>query len=281
MLPDSDEPICQVKKCLDITEEIGEECLKQTEVTIDLSKLSWILPCSALILSSKINEVAKKGCKIKFIKPEKQQVQKYLESVGFPLGSERVGETYVPLHHFSKGEGEDSTCIIEKEMENIYNVVQTNLPSGLINGIYYLLGELSDNIDQHSDFTQASVMVQYYRGKGHIDIGILDNGKTIPGVFEENGLEFDKDKDALKMALRGISTREGEIGRGKGLRTSKQLVQSGLKGEFLILSRNGLVKTVGDKTTFEEIGGKSLKGTLVYMRFLDPRKSLNIYKYVE
>ncbi|MBS3088406.1 hypothetical protein J4402_01355 [Candidatus Pacearchaeota archaeon] len=277
----SDDPLKQITECLDVTGRIEKECEKNSKITLDLSRLEWILPCSALILSNKISEVAGKGCAITFIKPEKPQVKNYLESVGFPLGGVGTNATYMPIHHFSRKKGEDSTKIIEKEMEEIYSVVEKNLPSELSSGIYYLLGELSDNIDQHSNFTIVSIMVQYYKKKGHIDIGVLDNGETIPGVFEKNGIKFERDEEAIKMALQGISTKEGEIGRGKGLITSKRLVQKGLNGEFFILSRKGFVKAVGEKTIFNELGGRSFKGTLIYMRFSDPRKGLNIYKYVE
>ena len=65
--------------------------------------------------------------------------------------------------------------MIETEIEEIFKVIENNFPKGLINGVFYLIGEMVDNIDQHSKFTQGSVMVQFYNKKGYVDIGILDN----------------------------------------------------------------------------------------------------------
>ena len=144
-----------------------------------------------------------------------------------------------------------------------------------------MLAELSDNIEQHSQFTQASVMAQYYSDKKYLDIGIFDNGITIPSLFEKKNISFLNDIDALNKAIEGISTKE-EKGRGFGLRTSKKIVLEGLNGEMYLISRKGAL-ILGPES--KENSGKTLenplKGTLVYFRFKAPKKSLNIYEYVE
>ncbi|MBS3092563.1 ATP-binding protein [Candidatus Pacearchaeota archaeon] len=148
-------------------------------------------------------------------------------------------------------------------------------------GAFYLVSELSDNISEHSEFTHGSVMVQFFKNKGHIDIGVLDNGLTIPGVYSTNSISFLSDSDAILKALRGVSTKINESGRGRGLGTSKRLVQEGLNGEFHILSRNGLVIIKPNQEPVNMDIDAPLNGTFVYMRFKVPEKDLNIYEYVE
>ena len=280
-LPNSDNPLEQIEKCIEILNEIEVVALREKELVLDLSELRWILPCSDLLLSSKVIELQNRGYKISFVSPKDHSVVNYLAIVGFPFGGGKSKDTFMPIHHFSRKDNEDSTKIVEAEMEEVFKVVENNFPSGLVGGILYLVAEMADNIDQHSNFTQGSIMIQFYKNKGHVDIGIFDNGITIPGVYEKNKVEFENDCDAIRKALRGISTKEGEIGRGKGLGTSQKLVNMGLEGDFYILSRNCLYGSEYGKNPESKSLEKPLKGTLIYMRFKAPKKSLNIYPYLE
>ncbi|MEK6836261.1 MAG: hypothetical protein AABX94_01185 [Nanoarchaeota archaeon] len=280
ILSESDDQKKQIEECIKIIDEMSLEYSKDNKLVLDLSSLKWMLCCSALLLSGKIVELKNKGYKISIIPPEKSDVSNYLTQLGFPLGGGKSKDTFIPIHHFFIKEGEDSTKLIEKEIGEIFKIIEKNFPSGLINGVFYLVGEMADNVDQHSKFTQGSVMVQFYNKKGHIDIAILDNGITIPGAYEKNNLEFRDDSQALTKALSGISTKVGELGRGKGLGTSKKLVTEGLKGDFYILSRKGLYWAENGKTG-SKLLEKPLNGTLICMRFKAPGKDLNIYPYIE
>ncbi len=55
----------------------------------------------------------------------------------------------VKIYNFNKTKG-DSENIIEKEIEKIFEEIKTKFPEYLYNVIFYLLGELADNVDQHS-----------------------------------------------------------------------------------------------------------------------------------
>ncbi|MFH1310791.1 MAG: ATP-binding protein [Nanoarchaeota archaeon] len=212
---------------------------------------------------------------IKILPPKIKGVHNYLARIGFPLGCEVEGESFLPINHFSNKDNVNEQ--ISKISKHIRNKVDKNFGFS----VNYLLAELSDNIEQHSQFTQASIMTQYYSDKKYIDVGIFDNGITIPSLFEKKGVQFLDDCDAIKKAIEGVSTKE-EQGRGFGLRTSKNLVLEGLNGEMYILSRKGaLVLNPKDKEKSQELMKKALKGTLIYMRFSAPKKGLNIIKYVE
>ena len=274
-ISNTDDPLKQIQDCIDIINEIDKVELEEGEIlNLDFSDVEWILPCSALLLSNKIIEACRR-INIKISPPNKRGVYEYLTKIGFPLGCEVEGESFLPINHFSNKD--DVNEQISKISKHIENKVDKNFGFS----INYLLAELSDNIEQHSQFTQASIMTQYYPDKKYIDVGIFDNGISIPALFEKKGLKFSDDCDAIKKAIEGVSTKE-EQGRGFGLRTSKNLVLEGLNGEMYILSRKGaLILNPKNKEKSQELMKNALKGTLIYMRFSAPKKGLNIIEYVE
>ena len=106
----------------------------------------------------------------------------------------------------------------------LLDAIEKKIPDEFGESIQYIIGELSDNIDDHSQFTYASLMAQYFPIKKLVDIGVLDNGITIPILFKENGIKFSKDSEALKKALAGeVTTKKGEDMRGYGLKSCKDI----------------------------------------------------------
>ncbi|MCX6747177.1 MAG: ATP-binding protein [Candidatus Pacearchaeota archaeon] len=274
-ISNTDNPLEQIQECIEIISNIDKTELKEKEIlNLDFSNVEWILPCSALLLSNKITELCKK-INLNILPPKKKKVNDYLIKIGFPLGCKVEGNTFLLINHFNNKDNINENVLkISKHIEN-------NIDKNFGFSINYLLAELSDNIEQHSQFTQASIMTQYYPDKKYIDIGIFDNGVTIPGLFEKKDIKFTDDCDAIKKAMEGISTKE-ESGRGFGLKTSKKLVLEGLNGEINILSRKGaIILNPKNKEESQKLMKKELKGTLIYLRFGIPKKGLNIIKYLE
>jgi len=275
-LPKGDDPLQQIEECLRIIEEMDKSYEKREETVLDLSEVKWILPCSALLLSGKIFEIKNKGIEINYIEPKKEDVKKYLKDIGFPLGTERDGETFSPIKHF--GNEKD----INEEISKLLSSMENKIPENFGSSIPYILGELADNIEQHSKFSNASLMAQYYPQKNYVDIGVLDDGLTIPFVFEINKIGFSKDSEAINKALSGITTKGEELSRGYGLKSSKEIVEKALNGEMYIISRKGaLIINPDSEIKHYDFKNTYLKGTLVYMRLKSPDKHLNIYPYLE
>jgi hypothetical protein len=167
--------------------------------------------------------------------PLDNHARAYLSTIGFPLGKDKDARTYTPIHHFSKNS--------EVEISRILTLIESEFPEQSIIPLKYILSELGGaNIEEHSNYTLATIMAQMYPKKEFIDIGIYDNGITIPGKFEQSKIPFDQDGQAIYMALYGKSTKEPEGGRGFGLPTSRNLVLNGLKGSFYVFSRTGAVE---------------------------------------
>lgn len=275
-LPRGDNPIEQIEECLRIIKEIEILTQKNKKIELDFSEIQWILPCSALLLGGKINEIENRGIKADYIPPENDAVKQYLLDIGFPFGTKKQGDTYYPINHFTNKDD------INKEVNILLESMANKIPDEFGDSIPYLLAELTDNIEQHSKFTHASIMAQYFPKKNYIDIGILDNGLSIPGVFEKNKISFSQDNEAIDKALKGATTKNEEPSRGYGLQSSKKIVRDLINGELHIISRKGAM--VFKPETFSkshEFKKNSLKGTLIYMRLNDPPKRLNIYPHLE
>ncbi len=260
--PNSNDVFDQIISSFKVITQIEEESYKDNVIVLNMKNIKYFYPYSALVIGSKIKELIENKFVVKIIPPMSQNV--------------KIAEA---IFHIHKDKKEESRNFLENKMERIFEFVKKTLPKNSIESAWYLLAELSDNLDQHSRFTRADFIANYDKEKNHIDIGVLDNGVTIPALFEQKSIKFDKDTEAIMMALRGVSTKE-EVGRGRGLETSKELVTNGLKGEFYLFSRRGAVKITIKEIKHLELQNSVLKGTLVYIRFKVPQKSLNIYKYL-
>lgn len=243
----------EIEEYLEKIIEITKEC--ELNHKADLNINEQIPNYIVFIIKSKVSELKEKGYSINI-----KDSNNYLRSDS--------------IIHFSKKE--DSSKTIEEVIEKTFNEIRNNFPSNLHNVLLYILGELSDNINQHSHYSYASLLIKYNKENKAIEIALIDNGITIPGAFKENKINFKNDADAINMALEGISTKE-EKGRGMGLSSSRTLIEKALNGKMLIISRNGIYYT---NNTILQLSQR-LDGTLLYINFTDPQEDLNIYQYFE
>lgn len=273
----SDEPVDQIIDCMKIVDLIDKEIDKEKDtktLNLDMSSIDWLTPFSALILSSKIVQCIPRFNRIDINAPKNSNVRAYMVSIGFPLGKKEKGYSYSPISHFNKD--------ANKAANEVFEVIDSTFPNELKGSVVkFILSEFCDNVEQHSAFTYASIMAQYYKTKNFVDIGIIDNGISIPRVFEKNKIEFKEDAEAIDKALHGLSTKS-EGGRGKGLISTNLIVEKGLKGQFYIVSREGMVVTGhGHNRKLYKFQNCSLKGTLGYIRFEVPKKEVNLYLYLK
>ena len=271
-ITNSDDPIEQIVYCLDIIEKIDNE--SSNILNLDMKSLDWMTPFSALILSSKIVQSMAKFSNVTIAAPKNDRVRSYLTSIGFPLGKKEKGQSYSPINHFQKD--------ANKAANEVFDIIDTTFPDVLKgNTIKYIISEFCDNVEQHSGFTYASIMAQYYKSKNFVDIGIIDNGISIPSLFEKTKISFREDAEAIDKAMHGFSTKN-EDGRGKGLVSTKTIVEQGLKGQFYIISRQGMVATErGQARKLYKLQNYGLKGTIGYIRFEAPEKEVDPYRYIK
>jgi hypothetical protein len=168
--------------------------------------------------------------------------------------------------------------LIRKSIDEVIDLVDYQY--GGEDAIWYLLTELGNNIDNHSEFSKAFVMAQRYPRKGFTEFCAFDNGITIPGNFNKYGIDFENDSEAIALAMNGRSTKDELNGRGWGINSLIQLFTEGINGEMFIASRNGAIYINKEKIINYLARGKyKLDGTLVSIRI--PKGSINVTNFLE
>ncbi|MCK5655403.1 MAG: hypothetical protein KAI03_03820 [Candidatus Aureabacteria bacterium] len=280
--PRGDKVLDHLHATLGILKKMDFEFEKNKSISLDFSEVDWVIPCSIILISNKVRCFLEKGAAYISYKPSlNQSVKKYMEAVGFPLGKKEDGNSFVSIKHFISNKKDPSQ--INKEVNGLLESIERKIPGEFGSSIKYIMGELSDNVDDHSEFKSASLMAQFFPQKKNLDIAVFDDGVTIPGVFEKNNISFETDSDSIKKAVWGeVTTKKEEEVRGYGLRTCKELSLEGLKGELYIISRKGiLLLKSGKKPQLCDIEETPLRGTFLYFRLKQPDKKLDIYEYVE
>ena len=139
----------------------------------------------------------------------------------------------------------------------------------------YFLGELLDNVKEHSHALEAYV---FCKTNAKEILGVADFGISIPLRYKELGFDFKEPKEAIKMALEGISVKSKEE-RGWGLRSIAKIIKA-LKGEILIVSGEALSYIIDSEITLENLDF-FWPGTSVIIEFNKPREEFNFLEYIK
>ena len=159
----------------------------------------------------------------------------------------------------------------------------------------HLISELANNVYDHSKMENTNVQSYIFSDLDEnlekLSISIIDDGLSIPKLFENSNVEFDNDCHAIGKAISIFSTVSDTIfERGNGLRTIVRLIGEGNGGEFLLVSRKGVVYISGEQYKYYLLKEKHIfNGTLVSIKLnkyeiqniyelLEPQ-NLNLYKY--
>jgi hypothetical protein len=236
---------------------------------LDLSNERWFYPTSLLPLG--IFKI--KNPEIRVTLPSDLDVCNYSDVI---TGEREImpRKSYISIINIPKREDER-----DKALDRLNDFCSTYV--GGKTAFLYFIGELVDNIYEHSSFSTAYIMAQKYEAKQFTEVCIIDDGISIPTSYENAGNEVNSDKDALKLALSGISTKVDNE-RGHGLRSSVKLLTKGYQGTCLIVSGNGVLEA-DDFTgkTFCSIDKEHIyNGTLISTRIPFQGENVNVYDYV-
>ena len=116
-------------------------------------------------------------------------------------------------------------------------------------------------------------MAQFYPSNKYLDICILDNGLTLMGSYKKHKYNVKNDLEAVSKAHSGLSTKNKE--RGRGIPTSYDMIIKGLKGEFCLMSGNGLI--LNNKLIEMPV---SYNGTVIAIRIPSKKKNFIYSKYI-
>jgi anti-sigma regulatory factor (Ser/Thr protein kinase) len=249
-------------------------------IDINLDNLSFIHPLYSLTLSALINQKRNEGYTVNIINFDGIPCSSYLRVINFPNGTELnhsqinyyEGKRYIPIVKFPNEE-----TALNQILTSVTNLIRNNfeLSQSLFNGLYYLISELTDNINQHSLTDNGWITAQYYPTKEFIDVCIIDNGIGILNSYRNQGYDIENHNDAIENALQGLSTKDPQE-RGMGLHTSKNMVNNGLSGNFFMCSGNAMVIDNNINTI-----PFNWSGVLIFFRMSKNVSNFNYIEFVE
>ena len=179
-------------------------------------------------------------------------------------------KTFIPIINFPAIEcKETEKSSILSTVESIINR-QVGLTTNVNMGLKYMIGEITDNITQHSQSERGYILAQSYPTKKYLDICIANNGITLLGSYQNlQNNEILSDMEAIQAANRGISTKNlpNAENRGYGIITSRNMLVNGLNGQYIMISGNAMY--IRDRNVDQFIAlpdGIHWKGTIVALR---------------
>jgi len=225
------------------------------------------LPLMAFIIEENANVVL----------PKDPDVARYIKTVTnssrFAL-AQWFKKSYLPLVPLPR-QRKSANGILQR----IYEMHNHGRKCGGENAFKYLIGEIVDNVYEHSEFFNSWVMAQAYASKRFMDICFFDNGITINGCFRKHGIGCKDDCLAISEAINGVSTKGNE--RGFGLNTTMKIFTYGISGKMFVISGNGGIHFTKSQQQLYKLGeAYELKGTLVSVRIPYPSSEVNIYEYI-
>ena len=271
---------------IDTISNCGDE-----EITVNFSEFRFATPVYVVSLMLFLKSCGKR---IVF-----RNLSPYLSTVRFhepvrpdELGNERfyalMGrqeyKTYIPIISFpaSRNRASDKDAILTA-IESLLST-KLKIARNVSNGLKYIIGEMVDNITEHSGSERGYLFAQYYPKKGFMDLCIADEGITLAGSFNNAGIEVADDVEAMMAANKGISSKNlpNAENRGYGIFTSKKMLIKGLGGQYMMMSGGALY--LYDSNTDQILAlpnGNRWKGTIVALRLPTQKEEFDYSRYFE
>lgn len=196
-----------------------------------------------------------------------------------------VQKRYIPLIKFpaTNDRIEDKNSIMSVIESMI--VRQAGLRQNIISGIKYMLGEIVDNISEHSKSEYGYILAQCYPTSRCIDVCIGDAGITLLGSYSQiPKWDIDSDGEAMRAANSGISAKNlpDAENRGYGISTTKKMLVDGMGGQYMMVSGDTVyVKTKAGSGYFELPYGIRFEGTIVALRIPYWNEDFEYVNYIE
>ncbi len=138
-----------------------------------------------------------------------------------------VSKTYLPVCQFDlhKGNIDDLQSILQRIIKK-----QSGADYRIVTPLSYLLGELIDNMNEHSQGKHGYIFSQYLKKENCIDLVLADDGITVLGSYVKAQKFLDEingnDAEALRLANEGKSTKNlpNAENRGYGISSSKEML---------------------------------------------------------
>lgn len=238
----------------DLMKNIVGEDLKPThqELSFDFTNLSFIEPSGITTLGNTFEWLVKNGTKTSITLPSKIGLSrhcpiKYLDDSEFFLkytgnkleDSSSVRPTTIPLQKVTyQNSHQWLTGTFTPWLAHRLGVRNT-----VLGNIEMCLGEIFNNIIDHSTENLGCIFAQHFPGQNRLVIGIADFGIGIPENIRKINKEVD-DAKALELAIQeGVSSKTSPRNMGAGLYTLIRNVVLSTESSVNIHSGYGILNT--------------------------------------
>ncbi len=289
-----------ILKLLDIQAAINNSNF-DVEKQFDFSECKFFNPFLLGGITSIYNYEIQKGNETGIIFPNSLSVKDYLDTIHFPNGfpynpnkidsfkeslSSFHSKSYIPVIFFPATKTGNNSSVREQILSAVNSILkeQLKLSGGVLQALYYMIDELTQNIADHSNCDKGLVFAQFYPSKNYMDICISDNGiGLLQGYINSGKYAVESDKEAVSLAVTGKSTKDLPESRGFGLSTSRKMLVNGLKGKFLLWSGSAMfIQTVENEEILSLEDDFKFQGCLISLRIPTfNNKEFNFYEFTE
>jgi hypothetical protein len=271
-------------------------------IVVDFSNCKFSNPFIIGGVVSLIEYHRQRGRKVSYVfNPNNDQFESYLKTIYFPDGFDYDNyqldelnhklesyhqKKYIPLVLFPTAKTDKENKIREKIISAVNSIFknQLQLSNIILQAIYYLVDELTQNIVDHSNSDKGIIFAQFYPSKNYMDICIADYGKGLLQSYIDSGKYHPQtDEEAINFAVFGKSTKDLPESRGFGISTSRKMLVEGLKGKFFICSGGAFFNQNIEKEELISLPqDMHYKGCYIALRIpiLD-NKQFDFYKFIE
>lgn len=259
---------------------------------INVEKINFVTPLSIAPVAASINS---KNLKYNFVNKNSS----YLQTICFPEGIDKIEQitnqkTYLPIIHLILKNLEKTALsnLLGKLHMTYLDLLKANIIADkkflelITNNTFgFLLGEMLDNIEEHSKAENIYLFAQYWKKLNACEICIIDDGVGIFESLKKAGRDVKDHMDALKQVLEtGLSSKTefGDIKRGTGIRNTRlAITNKDIHGEFLIITGNAaFMHSATEGSRFVNLTDYRYQGTIVMLRLNEPPSKFNLYNYV-
>ncbi len=255
-------------------------------IDLDFSNVAFLNPFFVAPLHCLIHHLRSNGSEVNIVGIQ-PRLESYASIIGLgnmedhfgsiDLQSKYLQKSYLPIVSFPAGSG--SRQKREKILTDFSALIESKAAyrKKELGVIQYIVEEITDNIVQHSQTDFGFVFYQIFSSlhDSPFELAVIDAGRSVLGSYQQAGMSIASDAEALRLAIRGNSTKSKE--RGFGISTSVEIVRQ-LGGEVIIISGNAIFD--GTDITEVNIPGCRWPGTMLLIKARRPPDSFNLIDHI-
>jgi len=260
---------------------------KYNDIVFNFERLRFIKPSGITILNNIIQWLQKNKTSVNFNIPEmpktvnQKTAIKYLDDTGFfsiylnknIFFNSKLRETTIPLKNITCDE---SFSWLETTLITwLMGILKVDNRAGF-SGIKTCIGEIFNNIRDHSGENIGCAFAQYYPKDKEIQIAISDFGVGIPFQIKKR-YKCQNDAQALSIAIKeGTTTQSYPGNRGAGLDHLIKIIVENNQGSIYIYSDHGILSCYFEQglSIKSELSKGFYPGTLILIKL----RTNNIYE---